>query len=209
MKFALLFVLVAGSYALEYTNDFTVEDAATLVEQLTLDEIKQLEAETEVVKEEKREIFGPDGKPIDLAQFGQVQIDPKSHFCCTQEHIQNKNWNTKDHTKTVYEYKHVTFKYKHGYTKCGTFAWSRCSLYKEGYAQQLFTYTQNVEIEDVKFCPDEHITCCHGFTKTADGGCLRLDDLTSNPQLGDSLCRMARLGLLKSHQRPENCPSDM
>lgn len=25
MKFALLFVLVAGSYALEYTNDFTVE----------------------------------------------------------------------------------------------------------------------------------------------------------------------------------------
>lgn len=58
----------------------------------------------------------------------------RSHFCCTQEHIQNKNWNTKDHTKTVYEYKHVTFKYKHGYTKCGTFAWSRCSLYKEGYA---------------------------------------------------------------------------
>lgn len=47
------------------------------MEQLTLDEIKQLEAETEVVKEEKREIFGPDGKPIDLAQFGQVQIDPK------------------------------------------------------------------------------------------------------------------------------------
>ena len=52
-------------------------DAAALVSQLTMDEIKQLEAETDVVKDEKREIFGPDGKPIDLSQFGQVQIDPK------------------------------------------------------------------------------------------------------------------------------------
>ena len=52
-------------------------DAAALVSQLTLDEIKQLEAETDIVKDEKREIFGPDGKPIDLSQFGQVQIDPK------------------------------------------------------------------------------------------------------------------------------------
>ena len=52
-------------------------DAAALVSQLTMDEIKQLEAETDIVKDEKREIFGPDGKPIDLSQFGQVQIDPK------------------------------------------------------------------------------------------------------------------------------------
>ena len=42
-----------------------------------MDEIKQLEAETDIVKDERREIFGPDGKPIDLSQFGQVQIDPK------------------------------------------------------------------------------------------------------------------------------------
>lgn len=40
------------------------------------------------------------------------------------------------------------------------------------HSQQLFTYTQHTEIEDPKFCPDEHITCCHGYTKTADGGCL-------------------------------------
>lgn len=58
----------------------------------------------------------------------------RSHFCCTQEHVQNKNWNTKEHTKVVWEYRHVTFQMKHGYTKCKTFGWSRCSLYKEGYA---------------------------------------------------------------------------
>lgn len=67
-----------GIAIINYRSFFIIfTDAAALVSQLTMDEIKQLEAETDIVKDEKREIFGPDGKPIDLAQFGQVQIDPK------------------------------------------------------------------------------------------------------------------------------------
>lgn len=52
-------------------------DAAAAVAQLTMEEIRALEAETDVTKVEKRVLTGPDGKPIDLAAFGQVQIDPK------------------------------------------------------------------------------------------------------------------------------------
>ena len=67
-----------GYHDYNYCGFFIIfTDAAALVSQLTMEEIKQLEAETDIIKDEKREIFGPDGKPIDLSQFGQVQIDPK------------------------------------------------------------------------------------------------------------------------------------
>lgn len=36
----------------------------------------------------------------------------------------------------------------------------------------MFTYTQTVELEDVKMCPDEAIICCHGYIKIADGNCI-------------------------------------
>jgi len=48
-----------------------------LAKELTLPELQALMAETGSAGNEKREITGPDGQPIDLAQFGQVQIDPK------------------------------------------------------------------------------------------------------------------------------------
>ncbi|KAF6020112.1 hypothetical protein EB796_021554 [Bugula neritina] len=51
--------------------------AVTLAKELTLPELQALMAETGSAGNEKREITGPDGQPIDLAQFGQVQIDPK------------------------------------------------------------------------------------------------------------------------------------
>ena len=66
------------------------------------------------------------------------------HWCCKQIHIQAKNWNTKEVTRIITQYRTKTFNYKTGYTKCGGLGWSRCSLYKEGYTLVWTNHSQHI-----------------------------------------------------------------
>lgn len=61
----------------DVNTPFSIPDAVDLAKFLTLDEFRSLQAETGAVFNEKRELIGPDGQPIDLSQFGQVLINPK------------------------------------------------------------------------------------------------------------------------------------